>query len=140
MRGKGPLCAHWFAGLLFQDNGEGPLRSTTGGGVRGGFGVPASLSGNWEGPLAQRGVVRVQLVPWRQRSSNRAVRSRYRRLQRRTASGPSQRKSGSGIHAVVPDVASGNASRRRKRRYGKKDLMQDAVVLGMNRNCRSPLL
>ncbi len=37
-----------------------------------------------------------------------------------------------------PDGASGNASRRRKRRYGKKDLKRDAVVLEMNRNCGSP--
>ena len=36
-----------------------------------------------------------------------------------SASRPGQRKSRSGVYAVVPDGTSGNASSRRKRRYGK---------------------
>ena len=45
LRSEGPFRAHWIARLLFQENGKGAIRSTTGRSLCRGRGVLAGLSG-----------------------------------------------------------------------------------------------
>ena len=85
---KGHFVPIGSQGFYSKKTRKGPFRPATRRSMRGRFGMLAGLSGHGKGTLAQRSVVSLQLVPGRQRSSDRALRSGYRRLSRRAASRP----------------------------------------------------